>query len=239
MPLITIVGCPGSGKSEVARRIQEITGVDSCVIVAHKGLQDYKDAETEKISRGELFSAVERLLSSQSTVVCDACNYIGGFRYQLFCSAKAMQTSTAVVWCQGGDEESPIGQRFEPPKEKNRWDRPLIVARRNPETKKMEFDESRLAEAMRGRVLKGPNLSTLTEPRSQALNVDHELTLSIAEIIGLQKEGNKTALPRSVTMGELRLWKRDYLQLSDLADIGKSQNVQKSFLSFCAVKCCE
>jgi protein KTI12 len=168
-------------------------------------------------------------------VVVDALNYIKGFRYQMFCSAKALSTCTVNIFCVGGDETSELGSRFEPPQEKNRWDRPLILARRNAEGK-MEFDEAKVMEAVGGKVSSRPNLSTINEPRKLAGNSDQELNECIAEIMQNQKDGGNSGLPRHVSMAELRLWKREYLQLMDLADVKQTQNVKTSFLKFCSVK---
>jgi hypothetical protein len=37
-------------------------------------------------------------------------------------------------------------------------------------------------------------------------------------------------------MAELRLWKREYMQLLDLADVKQAQDARASFLKFAAVK---
>ncbi len=81
MPLVIICGCPGSGKSAVAARLHDVfehKGLKS-MIVHDNGLGDYLDAATEKKTRGELFSAVERALSKEMIVIVDALNYIKGF----------------------------------------------------------------------------------------------------------------------------------------------------------------
>lgn len=40
---------------------------------------------------------MKRLLSAEDVVIADGLNYIKGFRYQLFCEAKALQTPSCVV----------------------------------------------------------------------------------------------------------------------------------------------
>ena len=57
----------------------------------------YKEAKTEKNARAAEYSAVKRVLSANSIVIADGLNYIKGFRYQLYCEAKAVQTPTCVV----------------------------------------------------------------------------------------------------------------------------------------------
>ena len=55
------------------------------------------EARTEKPARGTFYSAVQRLLSKDDIVIADGLNYIKGFRYQLFCEAKALSTPHCVV----------------------------------------------------------------------------------------------------------------------------------------------
>jgi protein KTI12 len=55
------------------------------------------EARTEKAARGTFYSAVQRLLSKDDIVIADGLNYIKGFRYQLFCEAKALSTPHCVV----------------------------------------------------------------------------------------------------------------------------------------------
>jgi len=51
----------------------------------------------EKKSRGTLISAVERLISKDDLIIVDGMNYIKGFRYQLYCIARAVGTPHCVV----------------------------------------------------------------------------------------------------------------------------------------------
>jgi|TARA_R110002003_G_scaffold187_3_gene14608 protein KTI12 len=57
----------------------------------------YHTAKAEKDARAEEYSAVKRLLSRDDIVIADGLNYIKGFRYQLYCEAKAVQTPSCVV----------------------------------------------------------------------------------------------------------------------------------------------
>jgi len=56
-----------------------------------------KDAAAEKITRGELKSKVDHALNRDTVVVLDSLNYIKGFRYQLYCMARAETTQNCVV----------------------------------------------------------------------------------------------------------------------------------------------
>lgn len=57
----------------------------------------YREARTEKDARAEEYSAVKRALARDTIVIADGLNYIKGFRYQLYCEAKAVQTPSCVV----------------------------------------------------------------------------------------------------------------------------------------------
>lgn len=59
--------------------------------------QVYHTARAEKDARAEEYSAVKRVLSRDDIVIADGLNYIKGFRYQLYCEAKAMETPHCVV----------------------------------------------------------------------------------------------------------------------------------------------
>ncbi len=56
-----------------------------------------QDSKNERTARANLYSAVEKKIGSQDIVICDALNYIKGFRYQLFCMAKNRSTPHVVV----------------------------------------------------------------------------------------------------------------------------------------------
>jgi protein KTI12 len=57
----------------------------------------------EKKARGALLSAVERLLNRDTIVIADALNYVKGFRYQLYCVARAVSTPHCTVSYSDGD----------------------------------------------------------------------------------------------------------------------------------------
>ena len=51
----------------------------------------------EKDARATEYSAVKRALGKDTIIIADGLNYIKGFRYQLYCEAKAVQTPNCVV----------------------------------------------------------------------------------------------------------------------------------------------
>jgi protein KTI12 len=57
----------------------------------------YAAARSEKDARATLSSAIKRDLTANAIVIADSMNYIKGFRYQMFCEAKAQLTPNCVV----------------------------------------------------------------------------------------------------------------------------------------------
>ncbi|KAI9882426.1 MAG: hypothetical protein M1823_005828 [Watsoniomyces obsoletus] len=163
MPLIIISGYPSSGKTQRAEQLLEdfrsrIQGSSNARIARLKvhhisdqtlGLSRtiYGDVRAEKDGRAAEFSAVERVLGRDDIVVADGLNYIKGYRYQLYCAAKAASTPSCIVHvgasmqtCReintrlraeddGYPEEifEDLLRRYEEPNDGNRWDRPLFT----------------------------------------------------------------------------------------------------------------
>jgi protein KTI12 len=126
MPLVMLSGLPSSGKTTRALQLQKaledkiesssqkmkihVINDDSLNInrQVYEGVLFtlslasfkclYLDTKSEKAARGTFFSAVQRALSKDTIVIADGMNYIKGFRYQLFCEAKALSTPHCVVF---------------------------------------------------------------------------------------------------------------------------------------------
>lgn len=117
----------------------------------------YHTARAEKDARAEEYSAVKRVLSRDDIVIADGMNYIKGFRYQLYCEAKALSTPSCVVHigthadkCRefndalladsdkdGGYEKEDFENlifRYEEPNGMTRWDSPLFIVVQEDET---------------------------------------------------------------------------------------------------------
>lgn len=104
----------------------------------------YEDSTAEKSTRARLKAAAQRALAPNTAVVVDSLNYIKGYRYELFCEAKAASARYVVVHVdtdrevciqQDAGREDSFGaglvgeliDRFEPPDSRNRWDSPLYT----------------------------------------------------------------------------------------------------------------
>ena len=115
----------------------------------HTKNQCYETSLTEKKTRAALKSAFDRAVgasSKKTLVILDSLNYIKGFRYELHCISKAVGERHGVLWvlnrldvCQEWNSKLPaekayqpsalveLVQRYEPPDERNRWDKPLYM----------------------------------------------------------------------------------------------------------------
>ncbi|CAD5182859.1 unnamed protein product [Musa acuminata subsp. malaccensis] len=156
MALVVICGQPCSGKSTAAAcladALQAVDPKPTVRIIDESSLhlgrnQSYADMPMEKNLRGVLRSEVDRSLSKSSIIIVDSLNNIKGYRYELWCLARASGIRYCVVFCDT-DEDScrewnrkrgemgessydtkifeDLVRRFEKPDRRNRWDSPLF-----------------------------------------------------------------------------------------------------------------
>ncbi|CAG8665407.1 3169_t:CDS:2, partial [Acaulospora morrowiae] len=105
-------GIPSSGKTTRAKKIERYfldrltsqgkTGLVHLINDESLGItkDSYKDTRVEeKKARASLISAVERSTSKDDLLIADGMNYIKGFRYQLYCIARAIGTPHCVIYC--------------------------------------------------------------------------------------------------------------------------------------------
>ncbi|KAF2015059.1 chromatin associated protein KTI12 [Aaosphaeria arxii CBS 175.79] len=233
MPLILISGYPSSGKTTRAVQLQQFfqSKIDAAPTDAHVArlkvhlINDqslgvarsvYHTARAEKDARAEEYSAVKRVLSRHDLVIADGLNYIKGFRYQLYCEAKALQTPNCVVKvhigtpaekCReinkalladdtkdGGYVEEDFENlifRYEEPNGMTRWDSPLFTVLDEDETP--PFDD--IWEAMVGSDGKAkvvrPNQATVLRPATEQnylYELDKTTSDIVAQILAYQKD---------------------------------------------------
>ncbi|KAL3482225.1 chromatin associated protein KTI12 [Aspergillus californicus] len=119
MPLIILTGFPCSGlthrASQLASLLEETqdtlfaSGTIPAtkprykihIVSTHDNVNHprtvYDTARTEKEVRGVAYTRARRALGRDSFVILDGMNYIKGYRYQLWCEAKALGTTCCVV----------------------------------------------------------------------------------------------------------------------------------------------
>ncbi|GAN03198.1 protein KTI12 homolog [Mucor ambiguus] len=234
MPLIIISGYPSSGKTQrvneikeyLAKRLKQENRSLRIQVINDESLHvtkdAYNDAREEKKARGALLSAVERTLSKDDIVIADALNYIKGFRYQLYCIARAIGTPHCVVqagvpvdiakeWNQkrgseGYDEKvfDELVSRYEEPEERNRWDSPLFTLIHDDK----EIPGDKIWDAVILRKALPPNKSTVSKPVSST-NYVYELDKATLEIINAfverQKEFGPGGMPMIVPRSETKV----------------------------------
>lgn len=159
MALVVICGQPCSGKSTAAACLAEaltesesdskpttLRIIDETTFHLDRN-QSYANMPNEKNLRGVLRSEVDRSLTRDSTIIVDSLNSIKGYRYELWCLARAAGVRYCVLYCnveeincrKWNQERNEKGQesygetifedlvrRFESPDSKNRWDSPLF-----------------------------------------------------------------------------------------------------------------
>lgn len=128
MQLILISGYPSSGKTYRSNQLVDFFNAKikaatesriSRLTVVHINHQTlglsrdvYREARSEKDARAAEYSAVKRALGRDTIVIADGLNYIKGFRYQLYCEAKAVQTPSCVVSVQDSSHEVIDAEEF-------------------------------------------------------------------------------------------------------------------------------
>ncbi|KAJ2081665.1 kti12, chromatin associated [Coemansia sp. RSA 988] len=227
MPLIMMTGLPSSGKSTRAAELRQlfeerlalsenqhrklsvqIVGDDTLGILHNA----YATAGDEKNARGQLLSAIERLVSRECILIADAPNYIKGLRYQLYCVAREVNTTQCVVHCaipiaearrinesRGNEGYEPtlfeeLVMRYEEPNPAVRWDSPLFTVIQHEPDEKLPFDK--IWDALIERRAPQPTFSTAVKPAIEA-NYFSELDRVTQEIINAILESQRSGVPMS------------------------------------------
>ncbi|KAJ5116155.1 hypothetical protein N7456_000503 [Penicillium angulare] len=121
MPLVILTGFPCSGLSYRAKQLSELfekaqdelfesqdasspvtlkSRFNVHIVPSHDSSNPrivYDHARTEKQARGVAYARAKRNLTRNNIVILDGMNYIKGWRYQLWCEAKAAGTTCCVV----------------------------------------------------------------------------------------------------------------------------------------------
>ncbi|KAE8667021.1 Protein KTI12-like protein [Hibiscus syriacus] len=159
MALVVICGQPCSGKSTAAICLAEALNDSKCKqtvrIIDEASFhidrnQSYANMPAEKNLRGVLRSEVDRYVSKDNIIIVDSLNSIKGYRYELWCLARAAGIRYCVVYCDVEDMQcrkwnedrkekgedayndvifEDLVRRFENPDIRNRWDSPLFELR--------------------------------------------------------------------------------------------------------------
>ncbi|CAG9467432.1 unnamed protein product [Pedinophyceae sp. YPF-701] len=282
MPLVVVCGQPSCGKTTVSQRLaamfreriaqatpedpQLLRDLKDVVVVDEPSLhmrpnEAYADMPREKMLRGAIRAEADGKLNKRTVVIVDSVNGIKGFRYELWCVARAAATRHCCVhvdtpsasreaWNAARVPEGDrwlshifddLSGRFERPDGRNRWDSPLITV--YPEMG-ADATERALQDVVAALTEQGnknstralakdlrPTMATSNVPLSST-NLLHELDRASQEVVervascqgGAAAAGvggvvvsfgeglPDLALPRTVTMAELRRHKRFFLK---------------------------
>ncbi|QDS67682.1 hypothetical protein FKW77_005272 [Venturia effusa] len=220
MPLITISGYPCAGKTYRSNQLREYfeskisASSDPRIskIKVHQINDEslgvsrhvYHTARDEKDARAEEMSAIKRVLTRDSIVIADGLNYIKGFRYQLNCEAKAVQTPSCVIHvgvppdkcrehhkiriergvedCYAEEDFENLIFRYEEPNGMARWDSPLFTTVYEDETPPFEqIWEAMVGNDGQAKIVR-PNAATVLKPAT-AQNYLYELDKATSDIV--------------------------------------------------------
>lgn len=266
MPLIIMCGFPCSGKSKRAHELKNY--LENRGKTVHLAGDDnnsldrngvYSASVNEKEARGLLKSAVERLISRDDIVILDSLNYIKGYRYELYCVAKAHKTTHCIVHCDTSKEIcsgwnktrekryndellDALIMRFEPPESRNRWDSPLFVIQVDDD---LPFDS--IYDALVNRVPPPPNQATQPQPLS-ATNFLYELDKITQEIVTALINSQRTFVPgdhvtvpgtsekvilnRTANMAELRKIRRQFITYTKMHPVEDTKKIANMFVQY-------
>lgn len=266
MPLIIMCGFPCSGKSKRAHELKNY--LENRGKTVHLAGDDnnsldrngvYSASVNEKEARGLLKSAVERLISRDDIVILDSLNYIKGYRYELYCVAKAHKTTHCIVHCDTSKEIcsgwnktrekryndellDALIMRFEPPESRNRWDSPLFVIQVDDD---LPFDS--IYDALVNRVPPPPNQATQPQPLS-ATNFLYELDKITQEIVTALINSQRTFVPgdhitvpgtsekvilnRTAHMAELRKIRRQFITYTKMHPVEDTKKIANMFVQY-------
>jgi len=261
MPLVVLTGLPSSGKSTASLQLaefmrgegKEVLVVGEAQLLGEAATRDsvFRDSSKEKELRARTKAEVNRLISKDKVVICDALNYIKGFRYELYCLSKSSKTPQVTVWCdlsppdclvlndQKKKEEQyskeifqELIDRYEAPQETNRWDCPLFLVLKDRPVPCQDIFNSLFHS-----LPPPPNLSTQNKPLSSTdflHDLDRlcgELVQTILEaqslgeeVVTLAGRQEKLRLERHYTLPELARHKRQfmvYIKQRALTDLDK------------------
>ncbi|XP_062860158.1 protein KTI12 homolog [Trichomycterus rosablanca] len=269
MPLILMCGYPCCGKSCRAQELRDYfrKNTDKQVHIVGDGEQEtdknsvYADSQKEKNLRGSLRSEVERKVSKDDIVILDSLNYIKGYRYELYCLIKHVQTPHCLVYCLTNAEQSSewnkergadsqysqeildaLILRFEAPDSRNRWDSPLFTIQKEDT---LPFEA--IADAIFKRKAPPPNQSTQSQPLSST-NFLYELDKVTQDVLMAVFDSQKTCIPgdliaipgatekievtRNVNMAELRKLRRQFISYTKMHPTENIEQIANMFVQY-------
>lgn len=205
-------------------------------------------------------SSVKKLLSKETIVILDNLTYIKGFRYQLFCEAKALLTNSCVLqvgapadMCRewnsgrGSDGWAPdlfdaLVFRYEEPNGMSRWDSPLYTVAYDD----TELPINELWESLVLNKPKPPNQATVLKaatPSNYLFELDKITQEIVSSVLELQKVNpggtvkikdysTPVTLPyKQLSLAQLQRIRRNYIALNKMKMV-ESSRIPIMFIDF-------
>ncbi|CAD8071886.1 unnamed protein product [Paramecium primaurelia] len=270
MPLLLICGPPASGKTqraiEIQKFIKEKMNKES-IIINEENLHlikddAYKDNTSEKMTRGFLKSNVEKYIQAGQLVIFDSINYIKGYRYELYCLARAAKTTNCLLYlnvpleiCQKNNENREnkfndnllidLYKRMEIPKQKDRWECPYFEIRFQEKT---PLDEMAEVLFYAEKTAKDP-IATKKEQQNEG-NFVHEQEKRVQDILDqiinkqveslqigngtIKFQGTKALLilKRALSIIELKKLRLEFLNMLRITPVKTLEQTNEAFINF-------
>lgn len=207
------------------------------------------DANEEKKARAALLGAVERALTRDTVVIVDSLNYIKGYRYQLYCLARALSTPHLVVYCLASEKQvhewnhhydptvlAQLVSRYEEPNNRAKWDSPLIAV--GPDDT-LPIDDMRAI--IEGDAKRPPSLATQGSVSSSscATNMDRVLQDICELLVRAIRAGDQTCLvdgktiPVSgMTPTKLQRIRKHFAYMNRLNPVDDCEGLRRLFIDY-------
>lgn len=203
-------------------------------------------------------SAVKRSLDKSTIVIFDNLTYIKGFRYQLFCEAKALMTNSCVVHVGAPKQKckewnlqrqdkwqddlfEALVFRYEEPNGMSRWDAPLFIVAHED----TELPIGEIWDTLVLRKPKPPNQATLLKaatPTNYITELDKITMQVINETLSLHKTNpggvvklldypEPVELPLKLTVAQINRIRRSFISLNKMKPIDMPR-IQPMFIEY-------
>lgn len=215
MPLVIFCSSDWSAVTEGTRQLSSFLRDHA---IEHSVTYENQLESDEKRRRAAFLGDVERALNtSESIILAAGCNKVKGFRYQLYCLARAQRAHHCVIHCSVAGEDQ--DGDFEPPNASNRWDSPLFFFHER-------FDSpSAIVESLRGECAKLPS-PAVAVAKTPAVVTPEYLALVDAECSAIVQEKLRI---RTLPLQTLQSAHRQFLRLVRQHPVAR-ESVRQSFL---------
>lgn len=192
---------------------------------------------------------MERALTRETVVIADSLNYIKGYRYQLYCLARALSTPHLVVYCLASERQAHewnhrydptvlahLVSRYEEPNSQTRWDSPLVAV--GPDEALPVKDIRAIIE---GDARRPPSLATQAGVPSSGCtaNMDRVLQDTCELLAQAIRAGDQTCLidgkrieVNGMTSARLQRIRRHFAHMNRLNPVDGRERLQRLFIDY-------